>query len=294
MSDWQERITRETAPAIRVEHQLRYELAAPLIRRCDTWADLGCGNGIAAAAALGEHRPAHAVLLDLDAETVARAVAELGLSGASTVCGDLSELAVLEQAQAALLSRPGPRIVTCFEVLEHLPSFVPLLEWSTRLAQQEQTTFVISVPNDAFWSIENPHHRTVWGEGAFAELTRLLPAQRTLLRQVALAGSAVVGFEGAPQRHELAALAGGEDAVATHFLAAFGPLHDQLSARALVAQTDTLAMRRWERERESNLALAEERVSHQIAEFKRWRAYIHELEHELGRPLSGSEDEPPR
>ncbi len=29
MPDWQERITRDTKPAIRVEHDLRYAVAAP-------------------------------------------------------------------------------------------------------------------------------------------------------------------------------------------------------------------------------------------------------------------------
>ncbi len=65
MSDWQERITRETAPAIRAEHELRYRLAAPLIAASVGWADLGCGNGLAAAAVLGSERPAHVVLVDI-------------------------------------------------------------------------------------------------------------------------------------------------------------------------------------------------------------------------------------
>ena len=41
MIDWQERITRETGAAIRVEHRVRYALAAPLIARAPLWADLG-------------------------------------------------------------------------------------------------------------------------------------------------------------------------------------------------------------------------------------------------------------
>ena len=45
MPDWQERITRDTEPAIRVEHQLRYSLAAPLVHASALWCDLGCGTG---------------------------------------------------------------------------------------------------------------------------------------------------------------------------------------------------------------------------------------------------------
>ena len=45
-------------------------------------------------------------------------------------------------------------------------------------------TVVMSVPNDAFWATENPHHRTMWGEGAFAELQSLLPEGHTVAPQV--------------------------------------------------------------------------------------------------------------
>ena len=88
--------------------------------------------------------------------------------------------------------------MTCFEVVEHLSTFVPLLEWSGALARDGAATFVISVPNDAFWSIQNPHHTSSWGEGAFEELRRLLPPEQTLLRQVALTGSALVEWESPP------------------------------------------------------------------------------------------------
>jgi hypothetical protein len=51
MIDWQERITRETPPAVRVEHDTRYRIAAALIAESAVWCDLGCGNGVAAGAA---------------------------------------------------------------------------------------------------------------------------------------------------------------------------------------------------------------------------------------------------
>lgn len=306
MSDWQERITRETAPAIRVEHELRYRVAAPLILACETWADLGCGNGLAAAAALGDRRPRRAVLVDLDAHAVACAKAELELPHAITVCGDLTDEGVLGRIERALLIGEGDRVVTCFEVVEHLATFLPLLEWSTRLAHEHRVTFLMSVPNDAFWSIENPHHRTIWGEAAFEQLLSLLPPERTVLRQIALMGSAVVGVEGAEEPYELTVSAGGSGTVSTHLIVAFGSKHAEAVGQALVTQADQLSHRRWERERESNLAIAEETVRIQsatiaeqheqlrshTAEFKEWRAYIHRLEEELGHPLSGVTPKP--
>jgi SAM-dependent methyltransferase len=290
MSDWQERITRETAPAIRVEHELRYRLAAPLIAASETWADLGCGNGLAAAAALGSERPARIVLVDRDPEVVARAASELAAPDAVEQAGDLTDPAVLSKIGEAFDGAPGAGVVTCFEVVEHLATFLPLLEWSVSLAREQGVTFLLSVPNDAFWSIQNPHHVTSWGQGAFEELRRLLPDEQTLVRQVALAGSALVPWE-REETHELAARAGDEGAVATHFIVAFGPRHDQLSRSALVAQAEVLEQRRWERERESNLALLQKLTGERAAWFEEWREYIHELERELGRPLSGASEE---
>jgi SAM-dependent methyltransferase len=308
MSDWQERITHETAPAIRAEHDLRYRIAAPLILAKGAWADLGCGNGLAAAMALGEQRPSHAVLVDLDERAVARAAGELGLRDATLLAADLTAPADLERIEDALLGFQGQAIVTCFEVIEHLSSFLALVEWANALSREHGVTFVMSVPNDAFWSIQNPHHLTAWGEGAFEELRRLLPAEQTLLRQVALSGSAFTSWESARERHELTVEVGGPEAVATHFIAAFGPAQDELRRGALAVQAAMLEQRRWERQRENDLALMEKVAREHDAEvealdatileqgeelrqrtvwFEEWRAYIHELEQELGRPLSG-------
>jgi hypothetical protein len=165
----------------------------------------------------------------------------------------------------------------------------------------------MSVPNDAFWSIENPYHPAAWGEGAFEELRLLLPPEHTLLRQVALSGSALLDWEARPQKHEIIAEVGGEAAAPTHFIAAFGPRHGDLRHSAIAVQAEMLEQRRWERQRESDLtmaqAISEDRwatiVKQQgelkalITQFDEWRVYIHELEGELGRPLSGSEADPP-
>lgn len=301
MSDWQERITHDTPPAIRAEHALRYRTAAPLILASGTWADLGCGNGIAARTALGEERPRHAVLVDVDEQTVALAAAELEIPGARPLTGDLTDPAALQEIGASLLELPGEPVITCFEVVEHLASFLPLLEWAGTMAAEHRCTFLISVPNDAFWSIRNPHHLTSWGEGAFEELRRLLPAEQTLLRQIALSGSALCDWDETPEHQALDVRVGGDETVASHFIAAFGPRHAELRRSAVAVQTDMLAQRRWERERESDLALAQRQViltEQQVIEqqeelqrrtvwFEEWRTYIHELEQELRRPLSG-------
>lgn len=308
MSDWQERITHETAPAIRAEHDLRYRMAAPLVLSGGSWADLGCGNGIAAADALGTERPAHAVLVDLDERAVDEAATELGMHNASRIVADLTDPASLAGIGEHLLEGGGMPLVTCFEVVEHLASFLPLLQWANRMVEQHGFTFLMSVPNDAFWSIQNPHHLTSWGEGSFEELRRLLPGEQTLLRQVALAGSALVDWEATTERHEASVEVGGPETVATHFIVAFGPRHAEVRRGAVAVQTDMLAQRRWERQRENDAAVSQadgerlasiaERQQEELRErtvwFEEWRRYIHELERELHRPLSGvSEDELP-
>jgi hypothetical protein len=303
MSDWQERITRETAPAIRAEHELRYRLAEPLVASSSGWADLGCGTGLAGALALGAVRPERALLVDADAQAVASAAAELGAPEPLQKVGDLTDPALLAEIEATLRGFGERCVVTCFEVVEHLSTFVPLVEWSRALARDGVATFVISVPNDAFWSMQNPHHATSWGEGAFEELRRLLPAEQTLLRQVALSGSAALAWEAPRTDYDLTVTVGGEGAVPTHFVAAYGPRHEELRQGALATQADMLEQRRWERQRENDLALMQkvaegydEQISEQQRElqertvwFEEWRKYIHELERELGLPLSGVE-----
>jgi hypothetical protein len=309
VSDWQERITCETAPAIRVEHDLRYRAAAPLILSAGEWTDLGCGNGIAAAAALGDERPQSALLVDLDAHAVEQAARELSLPTVETMTADLSDRRDLELVGERLARLGRGAIVTCFEVVEHLSSFVPLLEWAVKVATEHDATFVLSVPNDAFWSIQNPHHQTAWSEGAFEELRTLLPGEHVLLRQVALAGSALLTWDEQHEARELDVAVGGDGTVATHFIAAFGPRREQLWRGAGAVQTDVLSQRRWERQRDSDVALAiaiaeensaavksmEATIAAQAEElrantrqFEQWREYIHELERQLGKPLAGT------
>lgn len=287
MTDWQERITRDTPPAIRIEHEARYRLAAPLIAEATTWCDLGCGNGIGAAAALGDVRPPRAVLVDLEPSAVEAATAELGIADTVGFTADLTVSGDLAKIREALGT--GPAVVTCFEVVEHLANWTPLVDLLTDLAEEAGVTTVLSVPNDAFSGVENPHHLTVWGEGAFEELARLLPEGHVLARQVQLAGSGIA--LGAAASHAVDVALDPEGAVPTHFLAAFGPQAASLGGLAVAGQVDLDAHRAWERQRESDnelLQQALETVERQSGEFADWRAYIHELEDRLGLPRTGT------
>jgi SAM-dependent methyltransferase len=301
MADWQERITRETDPAIRVEHDVRYALAAPLIREAELWADLGCGNGVAAADALGEDAVARAVLVDVDEGAAEEAARTVPAREATPLRVDLASPDDLGRVREAL-GGAGGGVVTCFETIEHLESFAPLVELLVELS--ERFTVLVSVPNDAFWALENPYHHTAWGEGAFAELRSLLPDGHVVVHQVALHGSAVVPLDGGGAEVDVRA-AIDPDAIPTQFLVALGPEAARVGAQAAVTQIDLDERRRWERQRDSDLAFfraANERLQAQvdqqrtdlralIAEHDDFRRYIHDLEGRLGLPLSGQDAE---
>ena len=133
-----------------------------------------------------------------------------------------------------------------------------VVELLVELATQRDFTVVLSVPNDAFWPIESPWHKTMWGEGSFEELRRLLPAEHVVIQQVPLQGSALIPEGAAPATPGSFAARG--DGVASHFIAAFGPRRGELGARSGVAQADLAEQRRWERQREANLATYEDRI----------------------------------
>jgi hypothetical protein len=278
--EWQERITRETPPAIRVEHDLRYRLAASIVRGAPTWLDLGCGVGLAAADALDGEGPARAVLVDADPDALVEAARAVPADEAVPVVADLASddgLAAVREALAD--ARDG--VATCFEVIEHLERFTGVVELLVELVEERRFTVLLSVPNDAFWPVESPWHATMWGEGSFEELRRLLPADHVVARQVPLQGSAIVlDGEEVPAPGQIAAFG---EPVPSHFIVAFGPRTAALAPSAAVAQADLAAQRRWERTREANLAFYEERIRWAQREFSEWRDYMNELEGELGR-----------
>ena len=87
----------------------------------------------------------------------------------------------------------------------------------------------------------------------------------------------------------------------THFIAAYGPRHDELWRGALGIQTDMLEQRRWERQRENDVAVMQKLAHEHDAEvqklrgelqertvwFEEWRTYIHELETRTGPAAVG-------
>jgi SAM-dependent methyltransferase len=286
MPTWHERITHDIEPAIRVEHDVRYRYAASAIAGAKLWCDLGCGNGVAAAAARPEGFKGEILLVDVDAGALAAAAGEV--EGARTLQADLSDPADVAKLASQLQGKGT--VVTCFEVIEHLETFVPLVEM---LESLKGAAVIMSVPNDAFWATENPHHRTMWGEGAFAELQSLLPEGHTVAPQVQLNGSAIAQD--------------GDERVPTHFLASWGGASPE-GVRDVVA-TDLDSQRDWVRRREADLSfykVAYEQVLKEkdeltalvrehFARFDEWRGYIHDLERRLGLPLSGvSADQSPR
>jgi 2-polyprenyl-3-methyl-5-hydroxy-6-metoxy-1,4-benzoquinol methylase len=271
MTDWQERITRDTRPAIRIEHALRYAAAAPIVAAAPAWCDLGCGSGVAAADALGDAELGRVVLVDTDTDALETAGRDLQAREVVRLAADLATEEGVRAARDAIGEEPVA--VTCFEAIEHLETFVPLVAALVEIANTGGTV-VLSVPNDAFWALENPYHRTMWGEGAFEELRRLLPSGTVVARQVPLAASHVV-VEGGAVRVDVPAVEVRDDAVPSHFLCAFGAHADLLTSRALARPADLDGQRRWERQRESNLALME----NEIAELRQWVA---DLERRLG------------
>jgi SAM-dependent methyltransferase len=266
MADWQERITRDTKPSIRVEHDLRYAAAAPIVRGAAAWADLGCGSGVAAADALGADRLGRVVLVDADADALDQAGRDLQAREIVRVQADLATEAGVAEVRAALVAG-APGAITCFEVLEHLETFVPLVEALIELGA-DGWTVVLSVPNDAFWALENPYHHTMWGEGAFEELRRLLPADAVIGHQVPLDGSHLV-LERSDGALEIPAVEPRPDAVPSHFVAAFGPEAAKLVPRALAIASDLDGRRTWERQRESTLAVLEAELA-ELRDYVKW------------------------
>jgi hypothetical protein len=296
MTDWQERITAGTDPSVRAEHTLRYAVAGPIVRAAATWCDLGCGTGLAASWATDGPFGGRLVLVDVDEASVVQAAAHLGAAETTPLAVDLNDAAGRAAVRAAVLDGPPPRAITCFEVLEHVRDLPAVIELLAELATEHETTVVLSVPNDAFWAIENPFHETTWSAAAFDELRALLPGGHVFAEQLPLRGSRIrVAGAAEPEDGGAGTDAGAvlahEGAVASHLIAAFGPAAARLQGAATVFEADQRGERRWTRQRESDLAYLEaELVSLRAlaAEMDDWRRYIHDLEDRLGLPRAGS------
>jgi SAM-dependent methyltransferase len=258
-----ERLTLDADDTVLIEHVARYRWVRPLVTARQNWIELGCGSGLGASFAADGLRVEKLVLVDIDEQALAEARSRLAPVAGEivTLCVDLSDAADVRGLEEQLRGIDDA-VVTCFETIEHLASFGPLIEMLARLVAGQTTCCVLSVPNDAFFGTENPHHLTKWGEERFEELVALLPEVEFVARQVQLAGSAVI-----TDRDQLAAMPQpefterGASRTATHFLAGFGNFPAAPADGAAVGLTDQLRRRAWERQREADLEYFRARVA---------------------------------
>ena len=253
MTDWIERVERSTNPAILNEHVLRYAFAMPVVRGSSAWADLGCGTGAAAAEAAQGSFEGRLILVDNEARALEAAQRELRGAEVVAMDADLTDPADLDRIEDALVNGDPDeqRCITCFEVVEHLDDFAPLIGRLVRLAETENCTVFLSVPNDAFTGVENPFHETVWGEASVAELRSLLPEAHLACAQYALTGSCI-HLDEQPAQHPLAVDVAPER-VPSHYLLVFGRRAPEARPAARIAQIDLDQQRTWERQREADL-----------------------------------------
>jgi hypothetical protein len=248
MADWEERVTSGSQPTLRLEHTVRYAAAEPIVSAGETWCDLGCGTAAGSAGPLGAFG-GRAVLVDVAEDAVAEACRRFPHAETEGLVADLASAEGIALVRSALAGTSNG-CVTCFEVIEHLSLFAPVVELLVDLTAQAGYTVALSVPNDGFWSMENPFHLSRWSEGAFAELTSVLPADHVVAYQTQLAGSAVLrGPSTVALETEMR-----PTNVPTHFIVAFGPRASLLAAPAAIVASDLDAQRAWERQREADLA----------------------------------------
>lgn len=246
MTQWEERISGTSDALLLGEHQVRYGWAREAIALAGTWCDLGCGTAAASSRALADVLPDRVVLIDAEPAALDEAGRAFGTAQVQTAQVDLTSPVELAALDAKLSNGPRPTVITCYEVIEHLTDFGPLIEWLGAQAA-DGATVAISVPNDVFTSVKNPFHVTMWGSSTVEELRGLLPDDHVLAVQVALAGSAVrvdapVTFEGVVDDVS--------GVVPLQYLMGFGPAADQLVGSAVVLSSDVAAHRVWERQRE--------------------------------------------
>ncbi len=262
MSFWEARASRGTAPAQRVDGELRYRLVAPLVRDAALWVDLGAGTGIQAAAALSENAGARRTLLvDQDADALQEAARELRGGTAETLEADLATADAAAAVREAAAATGGPVLVTCFDVLHQLADFTALVTLLIDLGE-DGATVVLSVPDDAAGALQDPHRASAWSAGAAEELRRLLPADAVALKQVAVRASAIVGAgDGDGAKVALPDVAVSAEDQPTAHLLAFGPDAQRLTAAGHARAADLEAERAEARRSVSDLAYLEARLA---------------------------------
>lgn len=234
-----------TAPADRVDAELRYAWAAPLIRDAGLWVDLGCGDGVAAGAA-GLGAAVRTVLVDRDPAALASARRECGTAVAAAVEADLG---TAEGVAAARDAAAGDGVViTCFDVLPALEDFTALVGWLAGV----DATVLLSVPEAA--------GATSWSASAAEELRRLLPAGAVVARQIPVRASAILlGDTAASAPFGAVAIPAGLSAA--HHLLAFGPAAERLAPASAASPVDRVTERTATNDRDADLAYLEARLA---------------------------------
>ena len=142
---------------------------------------------------------------------------------------------------------------------------------------------MLSVPNDAFWPIESPWHADDVGRGRVRGAAPAA-ARRPRRRQAGAAAGLLDRSRGHRRRSTRPAFTPLPDAVAVALPRRVRPARRRdRAALSAVAQTDLAEQRRWERQREANLAFYEDRIQWAQREFGEWRGYMNELETKLGQ-----------
>ena len=167
--------------------------------------------------------------------------------------GDVLVTALREQVQEGA-------VVVCAGVVERLASFAGVVHALVALASEHRATIVLALPNDAATEAPASGRRSVWSQGAVAELRGLLPSDHVCLHLLALRGAALVPAD------ETAEVSIGveTDARATvpaGFVLAFGPQAQQLRSGATVAAADVSLERARERARTAELEVLRARVA---------------------------------
>jgi hypothetical protein len=178
-------------------------------------------------------------------ERIARELAgEDAIVDVAALAGDESNPAAIVAALQAQTAEGA--ILVCAGVLERLAGFGPVVEALVAISAQRAATVVLAVPNDAYPSDGSLGRGSSWGDGAVAELRRLLPSDHRVFHQVALRGSALVAESESVQLPAIVEI----DPRATApvaFVLAFGPRAARLEHRAEVAAADVRAERDRER-----------------------------------------------
>jgi hypothetical protein len=201
--------------------------------------------------------PASALERDLVARAAAEVAGDVPVVDAAALLADSADgdglvAALREQTQDGA-------VVVCAGVIERLASFAGVVHALVALAAERQATIVLALPNDATADVPAGGRRSVWTEGAVAELRGLLPADHVAFHLLSLRGAALVPA-GEPAHVAITVEADARATVPAAFVLAFGARASRLAATATVAAADLSAERAYDRARTAELEVLRARV----------------------------------